>query len=378
MELIVINQMELFPETGITRVVPRSIRPLRADGPFFIQKIKFSIRKVNVLARIFSGVQPTSIPTLGNYLGAMRNFVTLQEGNDCIYCIVDEHAITVPQNPSEIQENIHRLAALYLAMGIDPEKSILFIQSEVPAHAQLGWIMQCVSYIGELERMTQFKDKSKGKEAVSAGLLTYPPLMAADILLYDTELVPVGADQKQHLELTRDLAERFNNKYESVFTIPEPYIPPVGARIMSLAEPTKKMSKSDSNHKATISLLDSEKDIIKKIKSATTDSEAKIRYDREAKPGISNLLDIYSLCSGRSVDELAAAYENKGYGEFKTDVAEAVAATLNPIREKYYNLIESDKLDDILDKGAEKANRIAIKTLKKAEKALGIGRKNRQ
>lgn len=330
------------------------------------------------MARIFSGVQPTSIPTLGNYLGAMRNFVTLQEGNDCIYCIVDEHAITVPQNPKEIQENIRRLAALYLAMGIDPEKSILFIQSEVPAHAQLGWIMQCISYIGELERMTQFKDKSKGKEAVSAGLLTYPPLMAADILLYNTELVPVGADQKQHLELTRDLAERFNNKYKNVFTIPEPYIPPVGARIMSLAEPTKKMSKSDSNHKATIFLLDSEKDIIKKIKSATTDSEAKIRYDREAKPGISNLLDIYSLCSGRSVDDLAAAYENKGYGEFKTDVAETVANTLKPIREKYYNLVESDKLDDILDEGAEKAGRIATKTLKKTEKALGIGRKNRQ
>lgn len=330
------------------------------------------------MARIFSGVQPTSIPTLGNYLGAMRNFVTLQEGNDCIYCIVDEHAITVPQNPKEIQENIRRLAALYLAMGIDPEKSILFIQSEVPAHAQLGWIMQCISYIGELERMTQFKDKSKGKEAVSAGLLTYPPLMAADILLYNTELVPVGADQKQHLELTRDLAERFNNKYKNVFTIPEPYIPPVGARIMSLAEPTKKMSKSDSNHKATIFLLDSEKDIIKKIKSATTDSEAKIRYDREAKPGISNLLDIYSLCSGRSVDDLAAAYENKGYGEFKTDVAEIVANTLKPIREKYYNLVESDKLDDILDEGAEKAGRIATKTLKKTEKALGIGRKNRQ
>ncbi|GAY75893.1 tryptophanyl-tRNA synthetase [Sporolactobacillus inulinus] len=201
------------------------------------------------MAKIFSGVQPTSIPTLGNYLGAMHNFVTLQEGNDCIYCIVDEHAITVPQDPKEIQKNIRNLAALYLAMGIDPQKSILFIQSEVPCHAQLGWIMQCTSYMGELERMTQFKDKSKGKKAIPAGLLTYPPLMAADILLYQTELVPVGADQKQHMELTRDLAERFNNKYGDVFTIPEPYIPPVGARIMSLQEPTKKMSKSDTNRK---------------------------------------------------------------------------------------------------------------------------------
>ncbi|RYL95600.1 tryptophan--tRNA ligase [Sporolactobacillus sp. THM7-4] len=329
------------------------------------------------MAKIFSGVQPTSIPTLGNYLGAMRNFVTLQDGNECIYCIVDEHAITVPQDPEEIQQNIHRLAALYLAIGIDPKRSILFIQSEVPCHAQLGWIMQCTSYMGELERMTQFKDKSSGKKAIPAGLLTYPPLMAADILLYNTELVPVGADQKQHLELTRDLAERFNNKYGQVFTIPEPYIPPVGARIMSLAEPTKKMSKSDKNRKATIFTLDSEKDIIKKIKGATTDDEASVRYDRENKPGISNLLDIFSLCSGRSVEELEAAYQGKGYGEFKTDVAEAVVGALKPIQERYQNLIESDELDQVLDEGAERAYAIAGKTLKKAEKALGIGRSNR-
>ncbi|MCL1631046.1 tryptophan--tRNA ligase [Sporolactobacillus sp. CPB3-1] len=329
------------------------------------------------MAKIFSGVQPTSIPTLGNYLGAMRNFVTLQDGNECIYCIVDEHAITVPQDPKEIQKNIHNLAALYLAMGIDPKRSILFIQSEVPCHAQLGWIMQCVSYMGELERMTQFKDKSKGKQSVSAGLLTYPPLMAADILLYQTELVPVGADQKQHLELTRDLAERFNKKYGQVFTVPEPYIPPVGARIMSLAEPTKKMSKSDTNRKATIFTLDSEKEILKKIKSATTDDEASIRYDREAKPGVSNLLDIFSLCSGRSVDELVTAYQNKGYGEFKTDVAESVINVLSPIQERYHNLIESDELDEILDEGAEKAYAMAKKTLSESEQALGIGRRNR-
>lgn len=329
------------------------------------------------MSRIFSGVQPTSIPTLGNYLGAMRNFAALQEGNECIYCIVDEHAITVPQDPAEIQKNIHNLAALYLAMGIDPKRSILFIQSEVPCHAQLGWIMQCTSTMGELERMTQFKDKSKGKQAIPAGLLTYPPLMAADILLYQTELVPVGADQKQHMELTRDLAERFNKKYGEVFTLPEPYIPPVGARIMSLAEPTKKMSKSDSNRKATIFTLDSEKDIIKKIKSATTDTEASIRYDRESKPGVSNLLDIFSLCTGRSINELTAAYEGKGYGAFKTDVAEAVVATLKPIQERYQQLIGSPELDQILDEGAEKAYEIAKKTLKAAERALGIGRANR-
>jgi tryptophanyl-tRNA synthetase len=238
--------------------------------------------------------------------------------------------------------------------------------------------MQCVSYMGELERMTQFKDKSKGKQAIPAGLLTYPPLMAADILLYQTNLVPVGADQKQHMELTRDLAERFNNKYGEVFTIPEPYIPPVGARIMSLSEPTKKMSKSDSNRKATIFTLDNEKDIIKKIKSATTDDEASIRYDRDAKPGISNLLDIFSLCSGRSVDDLVTAYQGKGYGEFKTDVAEAVVGLLNPIQERFNNLIESSELDDILDEGAERAYAIAKKTLSKAEKALGIGRRSKQ
>ncbi|MCO7126677.1 tryptophan--tRNA ligase [Sporolactobacillus shoreicorticis] len=329
------------------------------------------------MAKIFSGVQPTSIPTLGNYLGAMRNFVTLQEGNECVYCIVDEHAITVPQDPKEIQKNIRNLAALYLAMGIDPQKSILFIQSEVPCHAQLGWIMQCTSYMGELERMTQFKDKSKGKKAIPAGLLTYPPLMAADILLYQTNLVPVGADQKQHMELTRDLAERFNNKYGEVFTIPEPYIPPVGARIMSLQEPAKKMSKSDSNRKATIFTLDNEKDIIKKIKSAITDDEASIRYDRDTKPGVSNLLDIFSLCSGRSIDDLVAAYQGKGYGEFKTDVAEAVVNVLNPIQERFNDLIESSELDDTLDKGAEKAYTIAKRTLNKAEKALGIGRRNK-
>ncbi|WP_100487472.1 tryptophan--tRNA ligase [Sporolactobacillus pectinivorans] len=329
------------------------------------------------MAKIFSGVQPTSIPHLGNYLGAMHHFVKLQEGNECIYCIVDEHAITLPQDPAEIQRNIRNLAALYLAMGIDPKRSILFIQSEVPCHAQLGWIMQCVSYMGELERMTQYKDKSQGKKAIPAGLLTYPPLMAADILLYQTELVPVGADQKQHLELTRDLAERFNNKYGAVFTMPQPYIPPVGARIMSLAEPNKKMSKSDKNKKATIFTLDPEKDVIKKIKSAITDDEASVRYDREHKPGVSNLLDIFSLCSGRTVDDLVAAYQGKGYGEFKTDVAEAVVGVLKPIQERYSNLIESSELDDVLDEGAEKAYAIARKTLTEVEKALGIGRSNR-
>ncbi|MBM7644016.1 tryptophanyl-tRNA synthetase [Scopulibacillus daqui] len=327
------------------------------------------------MATIFSGIQPSGTPTLGNYLGALKYFPELQDDNDCYFCIVDQHAITVPQDRLKLRENIRSLAALYLACGIDPEKSTLFIQSEVPAHAQLGWILQCVSYIGELERMTQYKDKSKGKEGVSAGLLTYPPLMAADILLYGTDLVPVGEDQKQHLELTRNLAERFNKKYNDIFTIPEVSIPKVGARIMSLVDPTKKMSKSAENQKSFILMTDDEKQITKKIKSATTDSEPTIRFDKENKPGITNLLTIYSLCSGRSIEQLEKDYEGKGYGEFKTDVAEAVVNTLKPIQEKYYNLLESDKLDDILDEGAAKANRVAQKMLKKAEKAMGLGRK---
>lgn len=327
------------------------------------------------MATIFSGIQPTATLTLGNYLGALQHFPPLQEENDCYFCIVDQHAITVPQDPKTLRTNIRKLAALYLAAGIDPDRSTLFIQSEVPAHSQLAWIMQCTAYIGELERMTQFKDKSKGKDAVSAGLLTYPPLMAADILLYQTNIVPVGEDQKQHLELTRDLAERFNNRYGEIFTIPEVQIPKVGARIMSLVEPTKKMSKSDANEKATIFLLDDEKQIIKKIKSATTDSEMEVRYDEESKPGISNLMSIYSLCSGKTLKEIEKAYEGKGYGVFKTDVAEAVVAKLKSLQERYYNLIESEKLDEALDRGAEKAGEVANQTLKKAEQAMGLGRK---
>lgn len=326
---------------------------------------------------IFSGIQPSGTLTLGNYLGAMKQFVELQENNNCYFCVVDQHAITVPQDRLELRKNIRSLSALYLAVGIDPEKSTLFIQSEVPAHAQLGWILQCVSYIGELERMTQFKDKSAGKEAVSAGLLTYPPLMAADILLYNTDIVPVGEDQKQHLELTRDLAERFNRKYNDIFTIPEVSIPKVGARIMSLSEPTKKMSKSDPNQKSFISMLDDENKITKKIKSAVTDSEGIIRYDKENKPGVANLLTIFSTCTGLSIKELENKYEGKGYGDFKTDVAEAVVQTLKPIQEKYYSLLESDELDQILDNGAEKAAAVANKNLKKAEKAIGLGRKRK-
>ncbi|PJK18046.1 tryptophan--tRNA ligase [Chryseomicrobium excrementi] len=327
------------------------------------------------MKRIFSGVQPTGTVTLGNYIGAFRQFVELQNTYDCIFCVVDQHAITVQQDPKELRDNIRSLAALYLAVGLDPDKVTLFIQSEVPAHAQAGWIMQCISSIGELERMTQFKDKSSGKEAVSASLLTYPPLMAADILLYQTDIVPVGDDQKQHIELTRDLAERFNKRYKNVLKIPEIQLPKHGARIKSLQEPTKKMSKSDENQKATIRLLDTPKQIEKKIKSAVTDSEGKVYFDPENKPGVSNLLVIEASIRGVSVDEVVEKYKDSQYGAFKAGVAEVVIDHLLPIQQRYQELINSEELDAILDLGAKKANTIAKVTLTKMESAMGLGRK---
>lgn len=326
------------------------------------------------MEKIFSGIQPSGTLTLGNYLGAIKQFVEVQDDYDCYFCIVDEHAITVPQDRLELRKNIRSLAALYLASGIDPKKATLFVQSEVPAHTQLGWMLQSISYVGELERMTQYKDKSKGQEAVSSALLTYPVLMAADILLYQANLVPVGNDQKQHIELTRDLAQRFNNRFNDIFTIPDIRVPKVGARIMSLQDPTKKMSKSDENEKGYISMLDEPKRIEKKIKSAVTDSEGIVRYDKENKPGISNLLTIYSSCTGESIESLEQRYEGKGYGEFKQEVANAVIDVLKPIQERYAELIDSEQLDDILDEGAEKASIIANKTLAKAKKAMGLGR----
>ena len=326
---------------------------------------------------IFSGIQPSGTITLGNYIGALKQFVELQDEYNCYFCIVDQHAITVPQDPIVLRKNIRSLAALYLAVGLDPEKATLFIQSEVPAHAQAAWMMQCISYIGELERMTQFKDKSAGKDAVSAALLTYPPLMVADILLYSADLVPVGEDQKQHLELTRDLAERFNKKYNDIFTIPEVRIPKVGARVMSLQDPSKKMSKSDPNQKGFISMLDEPKQIEKKIKSAVTDSEGIVRFDIENKPGVSNLLSIYSIVSGKTIAELETLYEGKGYGAFKGDLAEVIINALSPIQQKYNELMESNELDEILDRGSEKARLVADKMVSKMEKAMGLGRKRR-
>lgn len=305
----------------------------------------------------------------------MKQFVNLQNEYDCFFCIVDQHAITVPQDRLKLRKNIKTLAALYLAIGLDPEKNTIFIQSEVPAHAQAGWILQSISYIGELERMTQFKDKSAGKEGVSSALLTYPPLMAADILLYSTDVVPVGEDQRQHLELTRDLAERFNNKYNEIFKIPEISLPTAGARIMSLQEPSKKMSKSDSNKKATIALLDDPKQIEKNIKSAVTDSEGIVRYDKENKAGVSNLMSIYSIFSGKTYPEIEELYVGKGYGDFKSDLAEVVLGEILPIQERYYKLIDSPELDEILDRGAEKANIEANKMIRKMYNGMGLGRK---
>ncbi|WP_404451737.1 tryptophan--tRNA ligase [Virgibacillus necropolis] len=323
---------------------------------------------------IFSGIQPSGTLTIGNYIGAMKHFVQLQNEHNCYFCIVDEHAITVPQDRLKLRNNIRSLASLYLAAGIDHEKATLFIQSEVPAHTQLGWILQSISYTGELERMTQFKDKSKGKEAVSAALLTYPPLMAADILLYNTDIVPVGDDQKQHLELSRNLAQRFNNRFNDIFTIPDISMPEVGARIMSLQEPTKKMSKSDENEKSFISMLDEPKKIEKKIKSAVTDSEGIVKFDKENKPGVSNLMTILASCTDKSIKDIEAEYVDKGYGDFKAGVAEAVINVLAPIQERYNDLINSDKLDDILDDGANRAATVANKNLAKAKKAVGLGR----
>ncbi|MBZ5200446.1 tryptophan--tRNA ligase [Planomicrobium chinense] len=329
------------------------------------------------MKKIFSGVQPTGTVTLGNYIGAFKQFTDLQDEYDCIFCIVDQHAITMPQDRLELRKNIKALAALYLAVGIDPEKVTLFIQSEVPAHAQAGWMMQCISTIGELERMTQYKDKSAKTASVSSGLLTYPPLMAADILLYQTDVVPVGDDQKQHIELTRDLAERFNKRYNEVLKIPEIRVPKNGARIMSLQDPTKKMSKSDTNKKAIVTLLDDLKTIEKKIKSAVTDSEGIVKYDPENKPGISNLLTIEAALTNESIESLVSKYEGAGYGDFKASVAKAVTDHLAPIQERYKELLNSEELDRILDEGAEKANFLANKTLKKMENAMGLGRKRK-
>jgi tryptophanyl-tRNA synthetase len=325
------------------------------------------------MSTIFSGIKPSGDLTLGNYIGAILNFVKLQNDHHCLFCVVDLHAITVPQERADLRKRTKDIAALYLACGIDPEKATIYIQSEVPGHTQLGWMLECNTYIGELNRMTQFKDKAQkqGTDGLTSGLYTYPVLMAADILLYDADLVPVGEDQKQHVEITRDIANRFNNKYGETFVIPDVYTPKVGARIMDLQEPTKKMSKSD-NDKGCILLLDPPHVIKKKIMSAVTDSESSIQFDKENKPGVSNLLTIYSTLTGQSIDELEQAYQDKGYGDFKKDLAEVVVNYLAPVQQRFTEIRHSKKLDEILDQGAEKANHIAYKKVNKVKKRIGL------
>lgn len=325
------------------------------------------------MKRVFSGVQPTGNIHLGNYLGALKQFVELQDDHECIYCIVDMHAITVPQDPKELKEHILDVAALYLAVGVDPKKSIVFVQSDVPGHAELNWILTCNSYTGELSRMTQFKDKSKNKESAPTGLFTYPVLMAADILLYDTDVVPVGNDQKQHIELCRDIAGRINSKYPNTFVMPDGRFLKAGARIMALDDPTMKMSKSAENIHSRISLLDEPSKIKKSIMKATTDSEGIIRFDIENKPGISNLLNIYSVLSGESIENLEKKYEGKGYGDFKKDLVEVTVNALAPIKERYEEIRHSQELIDILNEGAKKADEIAKQTLKRVKENFGLG-----
>ncbi|MBO4445331.1 MAG: tryptophan--tRNA ligase [Clostridia bacterium] len=323
--------------------------------------------------KVLSLIQPSGTPTLGNYLGALKNWSDIAEEYDCAFGVADLHAITVRQDPVKFREQIRNMYALMIAIGLDPEKSILFVQSQVPTHAQLAWILDCYTQFGEMSRMTQFKDKSKTHaDNVNVGLFAYPALMAADILLYQADYVPVGADQKQHLEIARDIADRFNGIYGQTFTSPEPLFVKEGAKVMSLADPTKKMSKSDANPKAFISMLDTPDAIMKKFKSAVTDSEAEVRY-AEGKDGVNNLMSIYSACTGKSYDEIEKEFAGKGYGDFKVAVAEAAIEELRPVQEKFNKLInERAYLEDCMKNGSETATRISQRTLDKAMKKIGF------
>lgn len=329
--------------------------------------------KIERKKRSLSLIQPTSVPTLGNYLGAMKGWPSFQEEYDTIYGVADLHSITVRQEPKKLRQQTMELYAMLLAIGLDPDKGILFVQSHVPAHSQLAWLLNCYTQFGELSRMTQFKDKSaQHSDNVNAGLFTYPCLMAADILLYQADVVPVGADQKQHVEICRDIANRFNGVYGNVFTVPEPVIQKNGARVMSLADPTRKMSKSDPNPKGTVYLTDEPNVIMKKFKSAVTDSEMSVRY-AEGKDGINNLMTIYSAVTGDSFEKIEADFSGKGYGDFKVAVGEAVVEELRPVQEKFKQLM-NDKayLTECQKNGAEFASRIAGRTLNKAMKKIGF------
>ena len=322
---------------------------------------------------LFSGMQATGNLTLGNYLGALKNWVTLSDEYECFYSVVDMHSITVRQDPATLRKRARALLTLYIAAGLDPKKNCIYYQSHVSGHAELAWILNCCTYMGELNRMTQFKDKSaKHADNINAGLFTYPVLMAADILLYQADVVPVGVDQMQHLEITRDIAERFNNIYGDVFTIPEAYIGKVGAKIMSLQDPSKKMSKSDENPNASIYLMDDPDAIMRKCKRAVTDSEAQILY-RDEQPGVKNLIDIYSACIGKKPEEVVAEFDGKGYGDFKTAVGEAVVSVLKPLQDEVARL-EKDKayIDGMIKENAEKAQYFSNKTLRKVQKKIGF------
>lgn len=323
--------------------------------------------------KVLSCIQPSGMLTLGNYLGALKNWNAMQDEFDCTFAVADLHAITVRQEPAKLRSQIYSTFALLLALGIDPQKNTLFIQSHVPQHAQLAWLLSCNTQFGEMARMTQFKDKSaKHANNVNVGLFSYPVLMAADILLYKPDLVPVGADQKQHLEIARDIAIRFNNLYGDVFTVPDAYIPKTGARVMSLQDPSKKMSKSDENLNSWVAILDNRDDIIRKFKRAVTDSEAKVKFSEE-KPGISNLITIYSAVTGKSVSEIEKEFEGKGYGDFKLAVGETVADTLSPIKSAYDEIIKDKSgLEKLYKEGAEKAEYVARKTYFKAMKKVGF------
>lgn len=326
---------------------------------------------------IFSGIQPSGVVTIGNYLGALRSWKDLQNDYNCYFCVVDLHAITVRQTPAELRKRCLELYAQYAACGLDPEKNTMFFQSHVPAHSELSWLLTCNSYMGEMSRMTQFKEKSKKSGAnVGLGLLCYPVLMAADILLYNADLVPVGADQKQHLELARDLAIRFNSAYSDTFTVPDGYFPKNGARIMSLAEPTKKMSKSEENVNAFVSILDEPDVITKKFARAVTDSDNKIIHDIENKPGITNLIEIYCACTGQSIEACQQEFVGKGYGDFKKAVGEAVIETVKPIQADFKRYM-SDKayLEKCFTEGAQKASYVANKTLAKVQRKMGLAPK---
>jgi len=323
---------------------------------------------------ILSGIQATGDLHLGHYIGVLKNFVKMQEEYNCYYMIANLHALTVRRDPKELKQNALKLLASYIAAGIDPEKSTIFLQSQVHEHAELGWVLDCYTYMGEASRMTQFKDKSaKHAENINAGLFTYPSLMAGDILLYQADLVPTGEDQKQHIELTRDLAERFNKLYGDTFKVPNPYIQKVGARVMGLQDPKCKMSKSSTIPNDTILLIDSSETIMKKVKKAVTDSEGIVKYDEENKPGISNLMEIYGIITNKTMEEIEKEFDGAGYGTFKVAVAEAIIKELEPFHNKYNELMANPEyLEEIYNKGAEKASKIASKTLKDVYEKVGL------